>query len=116
MMTITQTIDIPASRKITLTVPETVPTGRVSLRVLFQIPEQRAAKPRRPARKNAAPKLAYTPQPFPTLEELKEEAHRKTLEREASGRDPWAEVYGSMPDAFGDAVQYQRELRDEWPD
>jgi len=103
-MTMIQTIDIPASRKITLTLPETVPTGKMNIRVLFQKPGKKAPKP------------AYTPQPFPTLEELKEEAHRKTLEREASGRDPWTEIYGCMPDAFGDAVQYQRELRDEWPD
>jgi hypothetical protein len=109
MLTLKRTIDIPASREITLRAPDTVPAGRVEILIVFQTPEKQET--------NAVPaRPCYTPQPFPTLEELKAEAERKYQERKASGRDSWVELYGSMPNAFGDPVQYQRELRNEWPD
>jgi hypothetical protein len=109
MLTLARTIGLPASREIRLAAPESVPAGKVDILVVFQPPAKPVA-----ATASAVP--SYTPQPFPTLEELKAEAEWKYQTRKASGRDSWDELYGSMPNAFGDMVKYQRELRDEWPD
>ncbi|MDR1468001.1 MAG: hypothetical protein LBT00_01765 [Spirochaetaceae bacterium] len=65
--------------------------------------------------------FSYTPPPFPSIEELKAEARQKTAERlaewEKTGVDPLAKYAGCLKGVYPeDAVQYQRELRDEWPD
>ncbi|MDR1787847.1 MAG: hypothetical protein LBR16_05285 [Treponema sp.] len=110
MLTLERTIDIPASREVRFVAPKNVPTGIVSIRVVFQpldAPESEAPPAKPP----------YTPKPFPTLEELKAESHRKYQERFKEGRDAFEELYGCMPGAYyGDGVKFQRELRDEWPD
>jgi hypothetical protein len=63
----------------------------------------------------------YTPEPFPTIEELKAEARRKAAERmaemERTGVDPLARFAGCLKDVFPeDGLEYQRMMRDEWPD
>ncbi|MDR1148114.1 MAG: hypothetical protein LBK66_05730 [Spirochaetaceae bacterium] len=63
----------------------------------------------------------YVPEPFPTLEELMAEAGRKAAERRAemerTGIDPLARFAGCLKDVFTeDGVEYQRKMRDEWPD
>jgi hypothetical protein len=63
----------------------------------------------------------YTPEPFPTIEELKAEAGRKAAERmaemEKTGVDPLARFAGCLKDVFPeDGLEYQRMMRDEWPD
>ena len=71
-MTITQTIDIPADRRIT--VPREVPTG--------------------------ATIIAFTP--------AKAETQKKT---------PISRFFGILsPNTYGNSVDYQRSLRDEWDD
>jgi hypothetical protein len=63
----------------------------------------------------------YTPDPFPALEELKAGARRKTAERfaemERTGVDPLARFAGRLKNVFPeDGMEYQRRMRDEWPD
>ena len=60
---------------------------------------------------------------FPTIAELKAEAAQKAAEREAyfkaTGKDPLIELRDSFkktPFAGIDGVEYQRAMRDEWPD
>ncbi|GHV79272.1 hypothetical protein AGMMS49944_10630 [Spirochaetia bacterium] len=112
MITIQQTVDIPASRRLTIDVPQEVPTGTTSVVLIFPSAES-----------GTAVRPSPTFPPFPTLEELKAEAARKAAERQAyfnaTGKDPLVELrdsMNSMPFAGIDGVEYQRKMRDEWPD
>jgi hypothetical protein len=59
----------------------------------------------------------YTPEPFPTIEELKAEAAARFAEMERTGVDPLARFAGRLKDVFPeDGLAYQRMMRDEWPD
>jgi hypothetical protein len=109
MIAIEQTIDIAADRRLHLdmTLPETVPSGRTSVVLVFPSDKE--------------PSSPYKPEPVPTIEELKEEARRKGAKRlaewEKTGVDPLARFAGCLKGVYPeDGVQYQRELRDEWPD
>jgi hypothetical protein len=67
------------------------------------------------------PPRRYVPELFPSIEELKAEAKRKAAERRAemerTGIDPLARFAGCLKDVFTeDGVEYQRRIRDEWPD
>ena len=39
-MTVTQTVDIPANRRVTLEVPREVPTGRTNIIIQFPMPQE----------------------------------------------------------------------------
>ena len=99
-MTITQTVDIPPSRRITINVPREVPVGRTIL--IFQPTE--------------AKKL---PSPLPggnysTIEEAMQAAEERAKD---SNRKPISQLFGKLsPGAFGDPVAYQKAIRDEWDD
>jgi hypothetical protein len=61
------------------------------------------------------------PDPFPAIEELMAEARRKADERfaemERTGVDPLQKYCGILKDVFPeDGLEYQRMMRDEWPD
>ena len=61
----------------------------------------------------------YKPKPFPTIEELKAEAHAKYLKRIETGVDSWDKFRGCLRNStvFEEGgVEYQRRMRDEWPD
>ncbi|GHU52228.1 hypothetical protein FACS1894200_12760 [Spirochaetia bacterium] len=63
------------------------------------------------------PPRRYESKPFPTIEELKAEAHAKYLKRIETGVDSFAKFAGTMKDVFTeDGVTYQRRMRNEWPD
>jgi hypothetical protein len=63
------------------------------------------------------PPLPYTPESFPTIEELKAEAAARFAEMERTGVDPLAKFAGCLKDVFPeDGLEYQRMMRDEWPD
>ena len=61
----------------------------------------------------------YEPKPFPTIEELKAEAHAKYLKRIETGVDSWDKFRGCLRNStvFEEGgVEYQRRMRNEWPD
>jgi len=94
-MSVTQTVDIPASRRLTIEVPGEVPTGRVFL--TFS-----AAPPANSSR---------TPPPRTAAEALE-----MAIERSADpNREPISRHFGTLsPTTYGDGVEYQRAIRDEW--
>jgi hypothetical protein len=105
MIAIEKTIEIAADRRLRLdmTLPETVPSGRASVVLVFPSDKE----PPRP----------YTPEPVPTIEELKAKAAAQYAEMLETGVDPLARFYGCLKDAFPEGgVEYQRRMRDEWPD
>jgi hypothetical protein len=111
MITIQQIVDIPASRRISFDLPKTVPSGRASVVLVFDAPDV-------PYGKIATLPGQDIPRQFPTIEELKAEAARKTTERLADpSRDSLARYAGCLADSRifeGDTVAIQREMRDEW--
>ena len=92
-MSYTQTVEIPANRRLTIEVPREVPTGKV---VLTFTPAHALIKKKDPG----------------TMEEV-----RQMLEEQASdpGRKPISRLFGKHKGIFGgDGVAYQRAIRDEW--
>ncbi|MDR1148116.1 MAG: hypothetical protein LBK66_05740 [Spirochaetaceae bacterium] len=105
MIAIEQTVDIAADGRLRLdmALPGTVPAGRTSVVLVFPFGEE---SPRR-----------YVPEPFPSIEELKAEAAAKYAEMLETGIDPLARFAGCLKGVFPeDGVEYQRKMRDEWPD
>jgi hypothetical protein len=105
MIAIEQTVDIAADRRLHLDMmlPETVPSGRTSVVLVFPS-DKEAPRP-------------YIPEPFPSIEELKAKAAAKYAEMLETGIDPLQKYAGCLKGVYPeDAVAYQRELRDEWPD
>ena len=113
MITIEQTITIPADRRLHLdmTLPQSVPSGRTS--IVLIIPTSEPAE----SAEEEAP-LVYKPAPEPTIEELMEDARQKTEARLADPSGDSLQKYcGCLEDAFPeDGLVYQRRMRDEWPD
>ena len=96
-MTITQTIDIPADRRIT--VPREVPEGRANIIIQFPIQETNIEK--------ALPGGNYR-----TVEEALEASVKKASD---PNRKPISRHFGILSkNTFGDPVAYQRAIRDEW--
>jgi hypothetical protein len=112
MMTIQQTVTIPADRRLYLELPETVPTGNTEVQITFFTMSAKA--------ESMDETLERLLQPLPSLEEFKREAAEKTAKRIASGREPFEEarklLNGRRLFDGIDGVEYQRRLRDEWPD
>jgi hypothetical protein len=103
MITIKQTVDIPADRRLYLALPQSVPSGRADIVLVLSTAKE-------------ASRVAMA-EPFPSIEELKEEASAKYAEMLKTGVDPLARFAGCLKDVFTeDGVEYQRRLRDEWPD
>jgi len=98
-MTITQTVDIPADRRITLEVPREVPSGPVIL----------TFTPASPAKKDSVPKKRKDPR---TIEEALQMAEEQAAD---PNRKPISRLFGTHKGIFGgDGVAYQRAIRDEW--
>ena len=94
-MSITRTVEVPDSHRLTIDVPREIPAGPVILTFT-------------PA---SAQKYGNNPQ---TLEE----ALCMAAERAADpNRKPISSFFGILsPDTYGDGVAYQRAIRDEWDD
>ncbi|MCL2381970.1 MAG: hypothetical protein FWC64_10360 [Treponema sp.] len=92
-MTITQTVEIPANRRLTIEVPREVPTGTVVLAF--------------------SPAHVSTPGRDPrTLEEALQMAKERAAD---PNRKSISRFFGKHKDIFGgDGVAYQRAIRDEW--
>ena len=93
-MSITQTVEVPVSHRLTIDVPREVPAGQVIL--------------------TFTPTAAVAPETNLTLED----ALRRAAEKAADpNRKPLSHFSGILsPATYGDAVAYQRAIRDEWDD
>ena len=91
LMTVTQTVDIPVSRRLVIDVPREVPAGRAVL--------------------SFAPVSAV-----PVSARTVAEALYLAAERAADpNRKPISRLFGRCKGVFGDdGVAYQRAVRDEW--
>jgi hypothetical protein len=72
-----------------------------------------------PAAENKEVPHSYRTAPAPAIEELKAEAAAKCAKMRETGIDPWQQFRESLhgKTIFGeDGVEYQRRMRDEWPD
>jgi len=54
-MTITQTVEIPENRRLTIDIPNEVPTGRTS--IILQFPDKKEARPSKPVVNNGKLRL-----------------------------------------------------------
>jgi hypothetical protein len=98
LMAIEQTVEIPANRRITLEVPKEVPTGTV---ILTFTPVTKAGQ-----KSDMKLPPSYSPE-----EALAIAARRHS----GQNRPPISQYFGIISSgAFGDGVQYQRQIRDEW--
>jgi len=115
--TIRQTVDIPAGHRLRLDLelPEMTRYGTAEVTILIKKPIQPAAKTT-----SGNDVIEALLKPFPPLEEFKREAAEKTAKRIARGREPFEEarelLHGRQLFDGIDGVEYQRKLRDEWPD
>jgi hypothetical protein len=93
MLTMRKIIDIPADRRISFDLPESVPSGP------------------------AAVSLTVEAEGGAAIEELKRQAAAKTAERKAEGRRPFEGLYGCLKDSealAGAPADLVKEWRDEW--
>ena len=89
-MSVTQIVEIPASRQLIINVPQEVPAGRA---ILTLTPTQRASTPRTAA-----------------------EALQMAVQQAADpNRKPISRLFGKHKGILGgNGVAYQRAIRDEW--
>jgi hypothetical protein len=112
MITMQQTVDVPADRRIHLdvTLPRDAPKGQTTVVLTFVQQGDEAAE---------WPAGTFT-KTLPTIEEVKREAAEKAAARRASGKKPFEALRASThrQQFFGgrDGMDIQREMRDEWPD
>ena len=102
MLTIQQTVSIPSDRHLSLQLPETAPSGQVTLIISFV-----------PAQKVGESALNV----LPTLEALKRQAAEKTAKRIAEGKKPFEGLSDCLKQSktfAGDPVEMVRAIRDEW--
>ena len=92
-MTVTQTVDIPESYRLTIDVPREIPTGRT---IISFSPGKYSAKKNDPR----------------TVAEAMEMAEEQAAD---PNRKPISRLFGKHKGIFGvDGVTYQRAIRDEW--
>jgi hypothetical protein len=102
MMTIQQTVTVPSDRHLTLDLPETVPSGKVTLIISF-VPAQKMSESNSDS--------------LPTLDALKKQAAGKTAKRIAEGKKPFEGLSGCLKNSKtfeGNPVEIIRAMRDEW--
>jgi len=88
-MTVTQTVDIPASRRLIIDVPSEVPTGRAV--------------------------FSLTPAAAPHARTVAEALYLAAERAADPGRKPLSRLFGKCPGLLnGDGAAYQRAIRDEW--
>jgi hypothetical protein len=93
-MSITQTIEVPASHRLTIDVPHEVPEGRTII---------------------AFTPASFVPKPDADPQTV-EEALKMAVERTSDpNRKPISRLFGKRNGIFGgDGIAYQRAIRDEW--
>jgi hypothetical protein len=118
IQTIERTVDIPADGRFSITAPRSVSSGRCTVILTF-VPENREQSS--PRAKTAKEQAADMWAQMPTLEDCKREAAEKTARRLAAGKAPFQDARIMSNDGRKffegvDPVEYQRKLRNEWPD
>jgi hypothetical protein len=119
-MSVTQTVEIPASHRLTIDVPREVPAGRTIL-AFIPAPDQRsadtAAEASPPYAEDLLAAILSGSAPLPggnarTVEEALRMAEEKAAD---PNRQPLSRLFGTHKGFFGgDGVAYQRAIRDEW--
>jgi hypothetical protein len=118
MVTIQQTVDIPADRRLTLEVPETVPHGKSTVKVIFTPingEKDKTASLGEVPQGTSPKKATHTNYPQ-DLREAQIELAFKTMPGHAD-KDPSRTFAGCLKgkNVFkGDPVEIQRKMRDEW--
>ena len=103
-MNITQTVEVPASHRLTIDVPREIPAGKAVLTFT-------------PASVQGSKDQRYDTAPLPggsynTVEEALQAAMKKAAD---PNRKPISRLFGKHKGIFGgDGVVYQRAIRDEW--
>jgi hypothetical protein len=105
MMTLEQTVDIPADRRLYLELPETVPSGRTKIALNFEALPSRSAAPRK---KELSPELRAA------MQEAEEKrawrfAHPEEFEAQMKRAREGGLLFGGI-----DGLEYQRKVRSEW--
>jgi hypothetical protein len=105
MLTLEQTIDIPADRKLYLELPETVPSGRTKVIINFETLTPQAVAPR---------SGKFSPELQAAIKEAEEKRARR-LARPEEFKARMKRVREGGP-LFGgiDGLEYQRKVRCEW--
>ncbi|GMO68109.1 MAG: hypothetical protein Ta2A_16220 [Treponemataceae bacterium] len=100
MLTIQQTVTIPADRRIVFDLPDTVPSGKSYVTVTF------------------SPTEVQNDSAFPSAEALEIEASQKAAAAETNGSDPlvaWRDSLNGEKVFDGiDGLLYQKKIRGEW--
>jgi hypothetical protein len=112
MITIQQTVDIPADRRLSLELPESVPSGKSSITLIFA-----PAQAELPAETQVFSRKHYNPPVG--LEEAKAVIAERIRRREnGEVREDSSRTYAGClkgKNIFkGDPVEIQRKMRNEW--
>ena len=107
-MTITQTIEIPDDRRISINVPPEIPVGKIVLTFSPVDPVLKSAKEE--AVHSSSAQLPG--RSARTVDEALQMAAEKAADPK---RKPISRHFGTLSKhSFGDPVAYQRAIRDEW--
>jgi len=105
-MSITQTIDIPVSHKLTIDVPREVPAGRA---VITFTPA--------PAKESIGRRSETAKLPGGIARSIEEALQLAEEKAKDPNRKPISRFFGILSqNTYGDGVTYQRAIRDEWDD
>jgi hypothetical protein len=106
-MTIEQTVEIPADRRLHLDIelPQNFPLGTARVAIIDFSAEKELER-----FKSAAAEFSESPGQ-PAMAEILKQAEAKAA---GPSRRPVSSFYGSMKGAFGDGLEYQRTIRAEW--
>jgi hypothetical protein len=98
MLTMRKIIDIPADRRISFDLPESVPSGPAAVSLTVEV------------------ESGTSRETFPTMAELNAEAAAKYAAMKASGEDPLLKLRATLGGlaVFDGSGDYQRSMRDEW--
>jgi hypothetical protein len=110
MITLEQTVNIPASREVRfhVSLPETTPTGAAQVVLVFKTPYSTSGQP---AEKRRTGLLAYPA----TRDEALVEAERKFARRFADGTDGLQKYCGCLAHIYPeDGAVEQRRMHTEW--